>query len=68
MLLAHPERIYSREALMDAIWRDALDTSDRTVDTHVKTVRAKLKIIRDDLDPIVTHRGLGYSAINGVTK
>ena len=68
MLLAYPERIYSREALMDAIWRDALDTSDRTVDTHVKTVRAKLKIIRDDLDPIVTHRGLGYSAINGVTK
>ena len=54
-----------REVLMDAIWRDALDTSDRTVDTHIKTLRAKLKAVRDDLDPIVTHRGMGYSVANG---
>lgn len=65
LLLEHPGRIYSREALMDSIWRDALDTSDRTVDTHVKTLRAKLKAVRDDLDPIVTHRGMGYSCMNG---
>ncbi|MDO9217960.1 MAG: response regulator, partial [Lacisediminimonas sp.] len=43
MLLSHAGRIYAREVLMDAIWRDALDTSDRTVDTHIKTLRAKLK-------------------------
>ena len=42
-LLAHPGRIYTRELLMEAIWHDALDTSDRTVDTHIKTLRAKLK-------------------------
>lgn len=65
MLLEHCGRIYSREVLMDAIWRDALDTSDRTVDTHIKTLRAKLKAVRDDLDPIVTHRGMGYSVANG---
>jgi two-component system catabolic regulation response regulator CreB len=65
MLLDHSGRIYSREVLMDAIWRDALDTSDRTVDTHIKTLRAKLKAVRDDLDPIVTHRGMGYSVANG---
>jgi len=65
MLLEHAGRIYSREVLMDAIWRDALDTSDRTVDTHIKTLRAKLKTVRDDLDPIVTHRGMGYSVANG---
>ena len=64
-LLAQPGRIYSREFLMDAIWRDALDTSDRTVDTHIKTLRAKLKTVRDDLDPILTHRGMGYSVSNG---
>jgi len=64
-LLAQPGRIYSREFLMDAIWRDALDTSDRTVDTHIKTLRAKLKAVRDDLDPILTHRGMGYSVSNG---
>jgi two-component system catabolic regulation response regulator CreB len=60
-LLDHPGRIYARETLMDSIWRDSLDTSDRTVDTHIKTLRAKLKAVRDDLDPIVTHRGMGYS-------
>jgi two-component system, OmpR family, catabolic regulation response regulator CreB len=64
-LLDQPGRIYARELLMDAIWRDALDTSDRTVDTHIKTLRAKLKAVRDDLDPIVTHRGMGYSVANG---
>ena len=64
-LLEHPGRIYARELLMDSIWRDALDTSDRTVDTHIKTLRAKLKAVRDDLDPIVTHRGMGYSVANG---
>lgn len=64
MLLDHSDRIYSREILMDAIWRDSLDTSDRTVDTHIKTLRAKLKAVRDDIDPIVTHRGMGYSVTN----
>ena len=64
-LLAQPGRINSREFLMDAIWRDALDTSDRTVDTHIKTLRAKIKAVRDDIDPILTHRGMGYSVSNG---
>ena len=65
LLLSHPDRIYSRDILMDSVWRDALDTSDRTVDTHIKTLRAKLKDVRDDLDPITTHRGMGYSVANG---
>lgn len=60
-LLKQPGRIYTREILMDDIWRDALDTADRTVDTHIKTLRAKLKAVRRDLDPIETHRGMGYS-------
>ena len=33
---------------------------DRTVDAHVKTVRAKLKLVAPGLDPIRTHRGSGY--------
>jgi len=64
-LLARPGRIFSRAELMDHIWQDAPDTTDRTVDTHIKTLRIKLRNIRDDLDPIVTHRGMGYSAANG---
>jgi len=60
-LLARPGAIRSRDQLMDAVWRDAPDTVDRTVDTHVKTLRAKLRAIAADADPIQTHRGLGYS-------
>ncbi len=63
-LLEHPERVFTRAELMDRIWRDALETSDRTVDTHIKTLRAKLKAMREDLDPISTHRGMGYSISN----
>ena len=66
-LLQRPGQIYSREMLMDNIWRDALDTSDRTVDTHIKTLRAKLKSVRNDIDPIVTHRGMGYSVLNSTS-
>ena len=53
--------ILSREQLMDDVWRDAPETVDRTVDTHIKTLRAKLRLLRPDADPIRTHRGLGYS-------
>ncbi len=60
-LLARPGAIFSRERLMDDIWRDANDTDDRTVDTHIKTLRAKLRGIDAATDPIQTHRGLGYS-------
>jgi len=38
---------------------------DRTVDAHVKTLRAKLHAASPDTDPIVTHRGLGYSLEGG---
>jgi DNA-binding response OmpR family regulator len=32
-----------------------------TIDTHVKTLRAKLRTVRPELEPIATHRGMGYS-------
>jgi two-component system catabolic regulation response regulator CreB len=60
-LLARPGAILSRERLMDEVWGDAPDTEDRTVDTHVKTLRAKLRQVAPEADPIRTHRGLGYS-------
>ncbi|BCM09128.1 hypothetical protein MAFF241647_34850 [Ralstonia solanacearum] len=61
LLLRHPGRIYSRAQLMELVWHDAGDTVDRTVDTHIKTVRAKLRAIDAQADPIRTHRGMGYS-------
>lgn len=60
-LLVSPGRVYSRQQLMDLVWADAQDTFDRTVDTHIKTLRAKLRAINPDVSPINTHRGMGYS-------
>jgi two-component system catabolic regulation response regulator CreB len=60
-LLRSPGRIRSRESLLDAVWGADADSGDRTVDTHIKTLRAKLREVKPELDPIVTHRGLGYS-------
>lgn len=60
-LLAAPGRIHSREALLDAVWGQEAESGDRTVDTHIKTLRAKLREAAPELDPIRTHRGLGYS-------
>ena len=62
-LLARPGAVLSRTQLMDRVWAEALDSSDRTVDTHIKTLRSKLRAAAGGQgdDPIVTHRGLGYS-------
>jgi len=60
-LLASPGRVYNRDQLMAAAWEDPGAALDRTVDAHIKTLRAKLREAAPDADPIVTHRGLGYS-------
>ena len=59
--VAKPGRVFSRDQLMAAAWEDPGASLDRTVDAHVKTLRAKLRAVAPDVDPIQTHRGLGYS-------
>ena len=61
VLVEKPGRVYSRAQLMDAAWEEPDASMERTVDTHIKSLRAKLKAQREDVDPIQTHRGLGYS-------
>ena len=46
---------------MNQAWDEPEASLDRTVDAHIKKLRAKLKNIRPDLDPVQTHRGMGYS-------
>ena len=60
-LLQRPGAILSRAQLMDRGWDEAAESGDRTIDTHVKTLRAKLRAAAGGADPIRTHRGLGYS-------
>lgn len=60
-LIRHPGRVYSRESLKEIAWDDPEFSLDRTVDTHIKTIRAKLRAVRNDRNPIETRRGFGYA-------
>lgn len=60
-LLRRPGRIFSRAELMDLVWADAPDTLDRTVDAHIKLLRAKLRERGLSTELIQTHRNMGYS-------
>lgn len=62
-LILQPKRVYSRDQLMDIVWAKAENTLERTVDAHIKTVRAKLRQIDTASQAIVTHRGMGYSLL-----
>lgn len=60
ILARNPNRIFSREELMDYISRDNICIYDRIIDTHIKNIRAKLD--QDSKKPayIKTIRGMGY--------
>ncbi len=60
-LLSAPGRVFTRDQLMEAAWDDPGAALDRTVDAHVKSARAKIRAAAPGANPIVTHRGLGYS-------
>ncbi len=60
MLARSPNRIFSREELMNYISRDNICIYDRIIDSHIKNIRAKLD--QDSKNPtyIKTIRGMGY--------
>lgn len=61
VLVERPGRVFSRDELMRRAWDDPAAAFDRTVDAHVKGLRAKLREVDATVDPIATHRGMGYS-------
>ncbi len=60
-LINRPGQVYSRAQLMELLWDEPGSSLDRTIDAHIKNIRAKLKKIHSSDDPIKTHRGMGYS-------
>jgi two-component system catabolic regulation response regulator CreB len=60
-LVQQPQRVFSRNQLMDIVWVNAENTLERTVDAHIKTLRAKLRVVDTQTEAIITHRGVGYS-------
>jgi len=59
--LDQPRRVFSRRQLIEHIWSSNHPSDDRAIDTHIKTLRAKLKTHNPHKEFIVTHRGFGYS-------
>jgi len=59
--IRRPGHVLSRDQLMELVWDEPGTSLDRTVDAHIKNIRAKLRAVAPDADPIVTHRGSGYS-------
>ncbi|MCM1298164.1 MAG: response regulator transcription factor [Firmicutes bacterium] len=59
-LLSYPDRIFSKEQLLDSIWGFNAESGEETVKTHVNRIRNKLKNITEF--SIITIKGLGYKA------
>ena len=59
-LLSYPDRIFSKEQLLDSIWGMNAESGEETVKTHISRVRNRLKNIEEF--SIVTLKGLGYKA------
>ena len=62
ILIRSPGQIFSRDQLLDLVWDAPEHRLDRTIDTHIKNIRAKLRSIDAGDDPIKTKRGVGYYA------
>ncbi len=61
LMIRRPGVVFSRQQLMEAVWEDPGMSLERTVDAHIKSLRAKLKTAQPSRSPIETHRGTGYS-------
>ncbi len=59
-LLSYPDRIFSKEQLLDIIWGVNAESGEETVKTHISRIRNRLKNITEF--NIVTIKGLGYKA------
>lgn len=59
-LIQHPNHVLSREQLLQSVGIANDANYDRSIDTHIKTIRSKLKQINEEADPIKTQRGFGY--------
>lgn len=61
VFLERPSRVLTREQLMYQVWEEPEASGERTVDAHVKSLRAKIREVSPDREYIKTHRGVGYS-------
>jgi two-component system, OmpR family, catabolic regulation response regulator CreB len=61
LMVASPERVFTRDQLLNSALGITSPSGDRAIDTHIKQIRAKIAEVASDAEYIITHRGLGYS-------
>jgi two-component system catabolic regulation response regulator CreB len=61
VFIKNPRRVLTRDQLLDHAWADPGAVTDRTIDAHIKSIRAKLRIAKPGAEDFIqTRRGLGY--------
>ena len=60
LLVSNSERVFTREELLARIWKDESFVTPRTVDVHIRRLRAKYEVISGFPPCIKTFRGIGY--------
>ena len=64
VFIRQPNRVYTRDQLLDHAWQDPGAVTDRTIDAHIKTIRAKLRVASPGSEDLIqTRRGLGYAYV-----
>lgn len=64
VFLKQPNRVFTRDQLLDHAWQDPGAVTDRTIDAHIKTIRAKLRSASPGTEDLIqTRRGLGYAYV-----
>ncbi len=60
LLITHVERVYSRNEILNLVYSDVSEVSDRNIDTHIKNIRKKIHTISQNANPIGSVYGVGY--------
>ena len=59
-LVAHPDHVFSRQALLDEVWGMDAYVEERTIDVHIRWLREKIEKAPSQPENILTVRGIGY--------
>jgi phosphate regulon transcriptional regulator PhoB len=59
-LSRHPGRVYTRDQLLDFVWKDETFVEPRTVDVHIRRIRSQIEPTPSEPQYILTVRGVGY--------
>ena len=64
-LVRHPRKAFTRQQLLETIWKDAMMVTERTVDAHIKNLREKLGAFAMHIQTV---RGVGYRFVEEATE